>query len=168
MTCKVYFVFIYKWQLFYYQIKKIIKILKRLLKFLMLCNAWLTLVNHLHFKYTHIHIYPYCVYVWVFPLYWKVMKDANASLVCLLLIRNKIFIKILYEICFFAWLIWTCHHSQIYNINIKQSRMFSRPLYSPRSFGTAEVFWRNNNICFIFYEWTMTENESSFLFTYPE
>jgi len=26
-------------------------------------------------RYTHIHICPYCVYVWVFPLYWKVMKD---------------------------------------------------------------------------------------------
>lgn len=102
VTSKVYFVFIYKWQLFYYQIQKVIKILRRLLKFLMLCNAWLTLVNHLHFKYTHIHIYPYCVYVWVFPLYWKVMTDANASIVCLLLIRNKIFIKISYEICCFA------------------------------------------------------------------
>lgn len=102
VTSKVYFVSIYKWQLFYYQIQKVIKILRRLLKFLMLCNAWLTLVNHLHFKYTHIHIYPYCVYVWVFPLYWKVMKDANASIVCLLLIRNKIFIKISYEICCIA------------------------------------------------------------------
>lgn len=27
------------------------------------------------------------------------MKDTNASIVCLLLIRNKIFIKIWYEIC---------------------------------------------------------------------
>lgn len=94
VTSKVYFVFIYKWQLFYYQIQNVIKDLRRILTFLMLCNAWLTLVNHLHFKYTHIHIYPYCVYVWVFPLYWKVMEDANASVVCLLLIRNKIFIKI--------------------------------------------------------------------------
>lgn len=54
VTSKVYFVFIYKWQLFYYQIQKVIEDLRRLLKFLMLCNAWLTLVNHLHFK-----IYPY-------------------------------------------------------------------------------------------------------------
>lgn len=71
----------------------------------MLCNAWLTLVNHLHFKYTHLHIYPYCIYVWVFPLYWKVMEDANASVVCLLLIRNKIFIKI-YQISGFALIIF--------------------------------------------------------------
>lgn len=56
VTSIVYFVFIYKWQLFYYQIQKLFEDLRRLLKFLiqMLCNAWLTLVNHLHFK-----IYPY-------------------------------------------------------------------------------------------------------------
>lgn len=143
MTSKVYFVFIYKWQLFYYQIQKVIKILRRLLKFLMLCNAWLTLVNHLHFKYTHIHIYPYCVYVWVFPLYWKVMTDANASIVCLLLIRNKIFIKISYEICCFA-----CTYLGPPSLaDLHQHLPIENVFNASTSFGPAKFLRFNDNIC---------------------
>lgn len=84
VTSKVYFVFIYKWVILLSDSNILLQIIGDFWYRCYVTHDWPLWIT-CTLKYTHIHIYPYCVYVWVFPLYWEVMKDT------------------IYQLCVFCW-----------------------------------------------------------------